>query len=578
MNGTKHSFHGPCTHFDARDWQIIREWQPRSFKGFNDLYTSFDTMRDVYGWLPNTLFTMRDWEMSMQFDNLWNYPLETGVNHARDWIAWRDQGRFGQSAWKDIPNFDNNRTVVLGINEPSLYGHLNRNHPDFDRSVAAVNTYTVAFLDTLASAGMKGGALNLSVGFPDNTGQNTRANWELFTPVRDAIIRGGHYLILHEYFGLHGMQENKGWWVGRYRQCPWNLQPGKIIIGEGGFDKGVYAGWTAPRGWQGNLSDVQYIQYLRELDAYYKDDPRIHSVQLYTYDYGNNEWETFSIRALREQFLPYVNSVRNNPDTNQAIVYPSYPAGVINPLPPTGTNTPPPPPMNVTVQLSLPYVSQLTPPLDTDWGKGDCGLACMTSWIHALTPHRPTVDAVGIRLGLPQGYTELGILTVRQAGQVYGVNSSFQSRITKDQLIGWLAQKKSVLMLGHYKALPSRFDAFYDDGHYINITGYNHTTGMFRYDDPYWRTASDGEDKPITWDQLRVFGSTTTHFNTPLQCLVSTMAFPLAELPTPLRYDKLAWALERSAGVLQSEGYQREHDYILNSDFYQDIIDKREFS
>lgn len=342
--GTKLAIHSPFTHADARDWELLDAMDLRSCKLFNDSYTSYDRMQWLYGRMPNTLFMMRDFEMSEQYENLWNRPTETGVAHARDWIAWRDNGRFGQRAWKDIPNFDPNRTVVLGINEPSLYGHLKHDHPTYRQNVAAVVNYTVAFLDTLKAAGMKGGALNLSVGWPDNTGPNTRVAWEDYAPIEATIKRGGHYLVLHEYFGNTGIYENLGWWVGRYRQCPWDLGAGKIIIGEGGYDKGVYWGWQPPRGWQGNMNAEQYIRFLREYDTYIKDDPRIHSAQIYTWDYGNNEWETFSVRAMREQFLTYVNSVKTVPDTNRVTTFPTYPAGVINPLPPTGGGGEVPPP------------------------------------------------------------------------------------------------------------------------------------------------------------------------------------------------------------------------------------------
>jgi hypothetical protein len=310
----------------------------------------------VYGWLPNTTFTMRDWEMSQQFDNLWNRPRETGIAHARDWIAWRDNGRFGQSAWKSIPNFDNDRTVVLGINEPSLYGHLNRRaedkapFPSYSRAIECVNLYTVAFLDTLAAAGMRGGAMNLSVGFPDNTGTDTRPNWEAFAPIYAALKRGNHVLILHEYFGLQGYEENKWWHVGRSRMCPWDVP---IIIGECGFDKGVYPNWQPPRGWNGTMPQERYISLLRDLDNYYKDDPRIHSAQVYTYDYGNNEWETFSVRAMREAFIAYVRSVRALPDTNRVTTFPTYPAGIVNPLPSAGGGTTPPQPTLKTELLAL---------------------------------------------------------------------------------------------------------------------------------------------------------------------------------------------------------------------------------
>lgn len=330
QTGTKLALHTPLAHADARDYDIFRAWQPRSVKLFNYQYSSFDTLKWFYQNLPDSVIVMRDWEMSEQLDNMFQRPEETGISHARDWIAWRDNGRFGQGAWKDVPGFDNDRTVCLGINEPTVRGELARNHPNYAYNVQAVVRYNVAFLDTLKAAGMKGGAMNYSVGWPDNTGTNTRANWENLTPIRDAIVRGNHFLVLHEYFGNNGLEENKGWWVGRSRQCPWDV---KIIIGEAGYDKAVYGGPHI--GFGGVFNTEQYIAHLRALDTYYKDDPRIHSAQVFLWDYDNNQWHTFSIREIREAFLSYVNSVKTVADTNRAATFPAYPAGVVNPLPPT---------------------------------------------------------------------------------------------------------------------------------------------------------------------------------------------------------------------------------------------------
>jgi hypothetical protein len=341
MNGTKLAFHGPLVHDGIEDWNALRAWQPRSAKLFNYEYTSFDRMRILYNDLPNTLFTMRDWEMSMQLDRMFSDPVNCGRDHARDWIAWREQGRFGAAAWKNIPGFDNNRTVCLGINEPTMRNELKWGNPDYNQKIDALVRYEVTKLDTLAAAGMRGGAMNYSVGWPDNRGQNTRAYWDNLTPIRDAIVRGGHFLYLHEYFGNGGLDEMLGWWVGRYRQCPWDVP---IIFGESGYDKGVYPNWEAnpPRGWRGNFSTEQYIAMLRRYDDYIKADPRVHSAQVYLWDYANNEWDSFALRWDRIPFMNYVVSRRNDPDTNTVTVFPTFPAGVIDPLPPTtGGQVPP---------------------------------------------------------------------------------------------------------------------------------------------------------------------------------------------------------------------------------------------
>lgn len=339
--GSKLALHSPFTHADARDWQVIDEWQPRSVKLFNDSYTSRDRMEWFYRELPGTVMVMRDWELSEQRADMWRDPVATGVRHANDWIAWRNVGRFGQQAWNSINGFANSRTVCLGINEPSVEHDLDRGNPNYAANVQKCVQYTVAFLDTLRGAGMRGGALNLSVGFPDNTGHATRVDWERWTPVRDAIARGNHFLVLHEYWANNGPQENMGWWFDRLGQCPWDVP---IILGEFGYDKGVRPGWQPPRGWAGNLTKDQYLQQLAWADAYYKRDRRVHSMQVYQYDYANNEWASFGLREMREELSGYIRTVRSIPDT-ATLTFPRYPAGVINPLP--GGETPPPVPSPV---------------------------------------------------------------------------------------------------------------------------------------------------------------------------------------------------------------------------------------
>ena len=132
--------------------------------------------------------------------------------------------------------------MVSGINEPGVW-------VDF-----TVVPYTVAFLDRLKEHNLKGAAINLSVGWPANNGPDQPPDWSPYAPVLDAIVRGRHYLCLHEYWDERGPGYNWGWWCGRYEACPWQVP---IVIGECGLDKYVSdpaidparaagrAGWTA---------------------------------------------------------------------------------------------------------------------------------------------------------------------------------------------------------------------------------------------------------------------------------------------------------------------------------------------
>jgi len=352
LQGTKLALHSPFTHADARDWEVVKAWQPRSAKLFDDSYGSTDRINWLYGNLTDTLMVMRDHPLSEQKEDMYRNPVATGQRHAEDWRKWRDEGKFGKQAWKDIAKFDNDQTIVLGVNEPSSMesAPLNSSHPNYENNVKAVVDYTVAFLDKLKSFGMRGGALNLSVGFPDNRGTNKRPQWELWEPVYDAIRRGHHYLVCHEYWDIDGVMPWAQWWFDRLGMCPWDVP---IIVGETGVDRGVNWRWKrgdSPRGYGGNINQEQYIEQLQVADMRYKGDKRVHSAQIYTYDFHNPEWASFSLRDMREVFLNYVNRVQNVQDTN-ALVFPRYPLGIANPLPPTGGQVPPPTVPNMTTRF-----------------------------------------------------------------------------------------------------------------------------------------------------------------------------------------------------------------------------------
>jgi len=105
--------------------------------------------------------------------------------------------------------------------------------------------------------GLKGGALNLSVGWPDNTGPDTPVDWVPYGSVLDAIVRGGHMLVLHEYWAHEGPDYNWRWWAGRYAQCPWKVP---ILIGECGVDQYVAgAEFVGKRGWASWMGADEYV-------------------------------------------------------------------------------------------------------------------------------------------------------------------------------------------------------------------------------------------------------------------------------------------------------------------------------
>lgn len=280
---TKLSLHWRPTHWDGRDQAIIAGWQPNSAKIINPSPDHVQLVRSVS---PQTLVVLRDHPLSEQHEDMFRDPVGTGRYHAQ---------RLAEIVAEMGANPLN--TVVTGINEPRIWD---------PGGIEATVTYTVELLDSLLYYGLTGGALNLSVGWPANNGYNTPPDWEPFAPIYDAIKRGCHFLVLHEYWAKEGPERNWGWWAGRFTQCPWDLP---IIIGECGMDQYVNGPVaTESRGWQSYMSAEDYFDQLRRYDECLMDDDRIHSAEVFLYDY-DDPWQTFDIRQVREQWLQFVQGL-----------------------------------------------------------------------------------------------------------------------------------------------------------------------------------------------------------------------------------------------------------------------------
>lgn len=270
-------------------WSVMHR-RPQDYAFFRDLQPAvikiMDGGRDDYAWayanLPDTLVLARDWALSEQHDDMRHDPTGTGVRHAREWAQHAD--RLG---------FDRNRTMVLGINEPRVW------EPDMR---AAVTPYTVAFLDECRKVGLRGGALQLSVGWPANNGPVTPPDWSPYAPVYDAIRRGAHALVCHEYWADGGPDEKRGWWGGRSLKSPWAVP---IIIGECGVDMYVKDA-SQPhnqRGWQGRMDAARYARELAEYVSRMSADGRFVGACVFAADFASHEWASFDIEPAYREIL-----------------------------------------------------------------------------------------------------------------------------------------------------------------------------------------------------------------------------------------------------------------------------------
>jgi hypothetical protein len=242
---------------------------------------------------PKALLLPRDWALSEQHDDVRRDPTGTGKRHAHDWRGkidrWRAEGH-------TLP--PDNQIIVVGINEPRVWDMLPQ-----------VVEYTVAMLDECTQLGLRACALNLSVGWPANTGEGTPPDWTPYKPIEASIQRGDHFLTLHSYWYKSGPQDGAGWWAWRHRACPWNVP---IIIGECGVDLYVdMQHWENDgkpnRGWRGNISPDQYAaqmeQYARGCDT------RVVAILPFLTDYRSNIWESFDTLEAHPHFLARMDAM-----------------------------------------------------------------------------------------------------------------------------------------------------------------------------------------------------------------------------------------------------------------------------
>lgn len=285
MNGgTKWGIHYNRQHQDSRDPEIFEAWQPPSIKVINP--EEWD-VRTIHERCPETYIIHRDHPLSEQKDDVWRNPTETGKRHA--WEMASHAQRIGSRR---------DRTILLGINE----------FPTWMPGAPSVYVpYNIAFLDECWRQGVMGGAMNINSGHPLNLGPDLPPNWEPWEAVCDAIIRGRHVLMKHEYCDHRGPEYMWRWWMGAYEQCPWRVP---IIIGECGMDEYTSNSHVAEdyRGWHKHWTPEQYIGYMSWYDRKTLTDPRIHSTLRFTYDFPI-PWGSFDERIIREQLLRYVQSM-----------------------------------------------------------------------------------------------------------------------------------------------------------------------------------------------------------------------------------------------------------------------------
>jgi hypothetical protein len=292
-------------HRRPQDYSFFQQQQPAVFKimdgGGNDYQWAHDN-------LQGSLIVARDWALSEQHADLLKDPQGTGRRHAQEWAG--HQQRLG---------FDKARTLILGINEPRIW------EPGVPE---ALRVYTIALCDEATHFGLRVGAMQLSVGWPANTGPDTPPNWSPWHGVDNAIRHNNGALVLHEYWADNGPGENWGWWGGRALKCPWQVP---IVIGETGVDMMVkYPDRGAnQRGWRENMPPDRYAAELADYTTRMSADSRFVGCAVFAADYASQDWWSFDIEPAYAAILSTPLPVRPEPEPE-----PEPPTGaLVHPLP-----------------------------------------------------------------------------------------------------------------------------------------------------------------------------------------------------------------------------------------------------
>jgi murein DD-endopeptidase MepM/ murein hydrolase activator NlpD len=151
-------------------------------------------------------------------------------------------------------------------------------------------------LEALTAANVRGLALNLSVGWPRNAGADTPPIWDSFLPLENIILKGKHFLAIHEYW-YPNVRDKWGWYGNRIAKCPMAVP---IIIGECGYTRQL-ANLPQPWGWIGNKSAEEYADEL----WYYHDNvaPNVFAICPFTSGYASSEWASKDIMICAPQIL-----------------------------------------------------------------------------------------------------------------------------------------------------------------------------------------------------------------------------------------------------------------------------------
>jgi len=267
-------------HPDRRDMDHVRKMKYASYTLFEPAWSDRDFCNELLAAAPDdAIFLLRHHGRSEQKGEMYAEPKRMGLEHAEEWA--KDTNRI---------HLPLERVYMCGINEP------NTNHAQ-----RATDEYETWRMRRMSELGLKAGTWCFGTGHPStyDLKPENKPNWEWYVSSYLELKRGGHIGVVHEY-GLPGthMWGNN---CNRLQYCP--FEDLKFVIQESGVDGGT--GAHPGQGWQSQAFNMSPSQYGNWLDTYFRvmaQDRRVHSVQVFTYDFAH-PWSSFDLQErMRDEF------------------------------------------------------------------------------------------------------------------------------------------------------------------------------------------------------------------------------------------------------------------------------------
>ncbi len=292
-------------HRDNRDLDIMSTWAPAVIK----MEIGGWSNPDIMGRLAretSSIFILRDFEWTGEHRHaeLMKDPEWFGKAHAR--AALEKVHELRRLLHERGIHIAQDRLIIMAVNEPPIWN---------DGWPAAIDAYSLAFMQYLTQYGYYAGIGNFNVGWPGNHCDGCAPDWSFFARSIAFARTAGHIVLNHEYWADGGPRAWLRWWVGRGQSMP--DEQVRRAIGEIGYERRVQdpQAPTDKAGWRNYVSEQDYIQHLQAYAHVEGRDSRTLGAAVFLYDYDNKIWADFDVRGLREKLVYAFKQIPRQFDT-----------------------------------------------------------------------------------------------------------------------------------------------------------------------------------------------------------------------------------------------------------------------